>query len=486
MASTDLPDLIKQTAARVRGRDFIWSLSIAAGILLVIEFSGLTITPWLAPAAWVAFVGSLYFRYRFSSERDWAEPVERLVETEIRSQKAELEALRLARGLAQALPEPVFVLDRDGLIEFSNPAAEDFVDGAKLAGRHFATVLRASTVYDAFEEVIAGATSQVIDFTSAGPVERHSRAFIAPLAEEANEGETPSRALIYIRDLTSEKRVENMRVDFIASASHELRTPLASLLGFIETMRGPAKEDYAAHDRFLSIMQSQAERMQRLVSDLMSLSQIELNEHVRPRSKVDLPATLQEVVDGLEPLLAASESTVSVDYESSGSVIVEGDKDQLFQAMQNLVENALKYGGEAAEVHVSVGVGDAPLLSADDQTEVFRVGDTASQFAARNRVGIDRVAFVQVGDRGPGIPRASIPRLTERFYRVDVEGSKKAGGTGLGLAIVKHVVNRHKGALWIQSAQGVGASFTCYFVAAPAGETERGDEAESVLASLDV
>ncbi|MBI1391285.1 MAG: PAS domain-containing protein [Alphaproteobacteria bacterium] len=465
MKKDDLPTLIQTTAARVRARDYIWSLTISAGVLLAVEFSGLTLTPWLAPAAWIAFVVSLYVRYRFSSGRTWAEPVQRVIEAEMRSQAAEIESLQLARGLSQALPEPLFVLDPAGLIEFANPAGEEFVSASELEDRHFTSILRAPTVYEAVQEIANGANARIVDFTLASGVERHCRAFVAPLGDRREGGEGPERILVYVRDLTGEKRVEQMRVDFIASASHELRTPLASLLGFIETLRGHAREDTQAQERFLSIMQAQAERMQRLVSDLMSLSRIELNEHVRPREQVDLCALALELIESLEPVYSASSASVEFVCDEGCAVIVEGDRDQLLQAIQNLIDNAVKYGGDPARVEVRVGVGQAPQLKATKPgVEVFRVGDAAQEFAARNRTSTENAAFFQVRDFGKGVPRAALPRLTERFYRVNIEDSKRAGGTGLGLAIVKHIINRHKGGLMIESAAGEGTAFTCYLL----------------------
>ncbi|MEO1014088.1 MAG: ATP-binding protein [Pseudomonadota bacterium] len=478
----DLPSLIRETALEVRKRDFLWAMAIAAGVLIVVEVSGAARNAWLAPAAWVAFVGSLLLRYRLSAARAWAEPVQRVVETELRSQAAELESLRLVRGVAKSLPEPLFILDASGVVELANVAAEEFVNLEWLEDRHFTSVLRASSVYEAFQEVAAGAQSRIVDFTATGAVERHCRAFVAPLKESDHDRRAPDRVMIYIRDLTSERRVERMRVDFIAAASHELRTPLASLLGFIETLRGHAKTDPEAQEKFLAIMQGQAERMQRLVSDLMSLSRIELKEHVRPRAEIDLCRVAQEVIEGSAPLFEAQGARVVFACSEADGVVVEGDRDQLLQAVQNLVDNAVRYGGDEPRIEVRVGNGPAPALDAlapqaavsdeaardadasDEELDANRIGDAIEQFAARNNLPLQQVRYVQVRDNGAGIPRAALPRLTERFYRVSVEDSKKSGGTGLGLAIVKHILNRHKAGLFVESAVGRGSAFTCYFL----------------------
>lgn len=461
----DLAALIRRTAARVRARDFLWSAAITAGIgLIVIAFGpnnaqllGLPRHIWLPTLAWIVFLISLGVRYRFSSGREWALPVERVIANEISAQEAELASLRLARDVAKALPEPLFILDASGIIEHANPAAEEFLNAKEIEGRHFAAALRAPNVFEAADAVAKGEASHVVDFSTTGSVERHCRAFVAPLDDSVPR----DRILVYIRDLTSERRVEQMRADFVASASHELRTPLASLLGFIETLRGHAKEDPDAREKFLAIMQAQAERMQRLVADLMSLSRIELHEHVPPQGEADLAAIAEDVVDSLRPVFEQSAAIVDFENLADGPIMITGDRDELFQAIQNLIDNAVKYGGEPAMIKVKTGRGGAPSLAQDGEVS-HRSGDTAAQLAARLGCGVEDLVFVQVRDFGPGIERSDLPRLTERFYRVNIERSKKSGGTGLGLAIVKHIVNRHKGGLQVESRLAGGTSFTCY------------------------
>jgi two-component system phosphate regulon sensor histidine kinase PhoR len=235
-------------------------------------------------------------------------------------------------------------------------------------------------------------------------------------------------------DLTPLRRVEEMRADFVANASHELRTPLAALLGFIETLQGSAREDAKARERFLAIMQEQARRMARLIDDLLSLSRIELNAHRRPDTPVDLVPIVRQVVDGLETL--ARDRGVTVNIAATGGLRVLGDHDELVRIFENLVENALKYGAAGRRVDLKI----EPGLSADGEAE----------------------AQVSVRDYGPGIAPEHLPRLTERFYRVDVTESRAQGGTGLGLALVKHILARHRGRLTIDSAPGAGATFTVH------------------------
>jgi two-component system phosphate regulon sensor histidine kinase PhoR len=236
-------------------------------------------------------------------------------------------------------------------------------------------------------------------------------------------------------DLTPLRRVEEMRADFIANASHELRTPLAALLGFIETLQGPAKGDPVAREKFLAIMQGQATRMARLIDDLLSLSRIELNAHLHPNTPVDLAPIVRQVVDGLQML--ARDRGVEIKVATpEAPLVVLGDRDELIRALENLVENALKYGSAGKRVDLAFTRGQT------------RAGTPEARIAVR--------------DYGPGIAPEHLPRLTERFYRVDVADSRSQGGTGLGLALVKHVLNRHSGRLTIESTLGSGATFTMH------------------------
>ena len=239
-----------------------------------------------------------------------------------------------------------------------------------------------------------------------------------------------------------------MRVDFVANASHELRTPLSALLGFIETLQGPAAEDYDAQKRFLAIMHEQAARMTRLVEDLLSLSRIEMNEHLVPTSHISIASILNNLIQSLELKAAARSITMELRLGGSGQEVV-GDSDELLQVFQNLIDNALKYGRPNSTVTISTGP------------------------SSRIRSGL----AISVSDQGDGIPRMHLPRLTERFYRVDTARSRRLGGTGLGLAIVKHIVNRHRGFLEIDSEIGVGSVFTVHLrlaqpVTSPVGLVE--------------
>jgi len=243
-----------------------------------------------------------------------------------------------------------------------------------------------------------------------------------------------------------------MRADFIANASHELRTPLTSLLGFIETLQGAAREDTQARDRFLGVMREQAERMSRLVKDLLSLSRIELQEHTPPRGSVDAGALLHSVAQTLEPQAAAKRMRIVFDLQDTQAVA--GDADDLAQVFQNLVDNAVKYGREGSEIRIA--------------TRHATKGSGAARRLGRPGV------VISVADQSEGIASEYLPRLTERFYRVDAARSRTLGGTGLGLAIVKHILNRHRGVLEIDSTLGEGSVFTVFLPLAPAPKTELG------------
>ncbi len=348
-------------------------------------------------------------------------------------------------AIIERLPDPIILLDRSGRVTLHNRAAVNIV-GESAARRHISTVMRVPAVLEAVAQVVAGEAAQVVEYTQPVPIERHYHAFVAPVVAADGESSRDQRrsVLILLHDLTTLKRAEQMRADFVANASHELRTPLSSLAGFVETLRGPARDDPEARDRFLAIMQEQAERMGRLINDLLSLSRIELNEHVRPVDPVDLGAIVNDTIDMLTPL--ADKEKVELDLHIEPDLPRPlGDRDELVQVCQNLVANAIKYGGSGGRVEVRVER-DRPSGQ-----------DAASRI--RSQAGSVRLS---VRDFGYGIAREHIPRLTERFYRVDVEQSRRRGGTGLGLAIVKHIVNRHMGSLSIESEIGKGSTFTIF------------------------
>jgi two-component system phosphate regulon sensor histidine kinase PhoR len=340
----------------------------------------------------------------------------------------------LIEQLIGGLPGAAIVLDREGrVIAFNETAAS--IAPALRRGDPALISLRMPELVDAVRRAARRREPQRVEFFERVPLDRWFEAFVTPVRLAAPEEGAVDILLMTFNDLTPLRRVEEMRADFIANASHELRTPLAALLGFIETLQGTAKDDAAARTKFLEIMQGQATRMARLIDDLLSLSRIELNAHLQPNTPLDLAPIVRQVVDGLQTL--ARDRGVEIKIAApTDTVLVLGDRDELIRALENLVENALKYGAAGKRVDVTLAHGQT------------RGGAPEARVAVR--------------DYGPGISPEHLPRLTERFYRVDVSDSRAQGGTGLGLALVKHVLNRHGGRLTIESTLGSGAAFTMH------------------------
>jgi two-component system phosphate regulon sensor histidine kinase PhoR len=336
------------------------------------------------------------------------------------------------RSIVGGLPDPVIALDRDWRVLALNEPARALAPALR-QGEPVSLALRMPELIEAVGRAFARGEEQSIEYSERVPVDRWFQAVVMPIRRSPNATE-PDLVLLTFRDLTPLRRVEEMRADFVANASHELRTPLAALSGFIETLQGPARDDTKARERFLGIMQQQASRMARLIDDLLSLSRIELNAHRRPDKPVDLVPIVRQVADGLQTL--ARDRGVTVDVEAAGAQTVLGDRDELVRLFENLVENALKYGAPGKRVDIKLG----PAKAEEGEPEVQ----------------------VSVRDYGPGIEPEHLPRLTERFYRVNVRESRDQGGTGLGLALVKHILNRHRGRLSIESTPGAGAIFTIY------------------------
>jgi two-component system, OmpR family, phosphate regulon sensor histidine kinase PhoR len=331
----------------------------------------------------------------------------------------------MLQSFVDALAGPAIVTGKDLRVLGFNAAALEIAPNLRLTGG-LALGFRAPEILQAARDVASGAAAEQIIWNESPPAARMFDVRIAPLPA----GED-LRLLLTMRDMSESRRVERMRADFIANASHELRTPLASMLGFIETLEGPARNDEKARTRFLGVMAEQGKRMARLIDDLLSLSRIEQNLHVRPQGQVDLSAILRHICDTLGPLAANSKVELKLDIVDGA--IVRGERDELVRVAENLVENAIKYSardnGEPAHV----------LVRLNGQEHNYRLS---------------------IRDDGPGIAAEHITRLTERFYRVNAPASRAKGGTGLGLAIVKHIVARHRGRFLIDSKPGEGSTFS--------------------------
>lgn len=351
---------------------------------------------------------------------------DRPVGLDLRATDVALAPRQILEGIVAALPDPVLICDGNGLVLCAN-------DGARLAlpnlrlDQHIAQAIRAPAVLEAVENTLRNGGARKVEYQMRLPALRYFEITIAAMPTRAA---SDASVVVTLKDLTREQLVEQTRSDFVANASHELRTPLASLLGFIETLQGSAKDDAKARSSFLALMLTQANRMKRLIDDLLSLSRIEMDEHLKPVEKIDLVLVIGHVKDLLG--IMAEKEGVALEISLPPQLRVRGSWDELVQVHLNLIENAIKYGAIGKRVVIS----------------------------GRK---IEEEAEITIKDFGPGIASEHIPRLTERFYRVDVQESRSRGGTGLGLAIVKHILNRHDGRLTIQSILGQGSTFTTTF-----------------------
>jgi two-component system phosphate regulon sensor histidine kinase PhoR len=329
-------------------------------------------------------------------------------------------------AILDGFPHAALIVTRDSKVAHANLRAKTMFGIAHL-GRHFGLSLRQPELLQAVSRCLSAAEPSDLRLTLRNGDNEGSFAItLAPL---------PIGAMCVFEDVSPQQQTDQMRRDFVANVSHELRTPLTALQGFIETLRGPARDDSAARTRFLETMATEAERMNRLVSDLLQLSRVEAEERLRPDTRIDLAATIGRAVDGLRPLAEKAAVGLTVSGLDAPRHL-HGDSDQIMQVVVNLLENAIKYGSNSGG---QVDVGLSETITARGPAYCF---------------------WVQ--DHGTGIAAEHIPRLTERFYRVDSHRSRAQGGTGLGLAIVKHIVARHRGKLKIESAPGAGSRFSVF------------------------
>lgn len=397
--------------ARIFGR-----LLLVIGIGLV--FLTLSGTRLIDPTIGLVAYGIVVLLAVFTP--DAREPVEEPDDLRRSGQTGFADAVRC---LADALPDPCIVIDRRSIVVHVNPVARRHFP-AIVSSAPIAYSLRSPPLFDAIEAARNGGTQRV-ELHQTVPTETWYKVTVAPLA--AGDPDNDGVLVITLQSLTEERRLESLRSDFIANASHELRTPLTSLVGFIDTLLGPAANDKVAREKFLTLMRGQALRMSKLVDDLMSLSRIEMRQHLRPTKPVDLGVLVREVVEGLGPVARDAGVELKVELPAEPQVI-PGERDELYEVVENLVDNAIKYGADGKAVEIAVAPAGKP--------------------------GFD--ILLSITDHGPGVAEEHVPRLTERFYRVDAESSRKKKGTGLGLAIVKHIVSRHQGLMTIRSRPGEG------------------------------
>jgi two-component system, OmpR family, phosphate regulon sensor histidine kinase PhoR len=423
----------REVAARLKAS--LW-LIVAVGVIMasLVLIAGLSKT--LALIGVVSFVASVVLLPRPDAEHALPGALARPAAT-ARTASA-------MHVMADALPDPVILLNPAGHVLFCNAPARGLFASLR-EGSHISSVIRTPEFLDAVSGAPDRGRAVTVTYAERVPVGRRMAATVAPLTRGTERG---GNILVLLRDLTEGERINQMRADFIANASHELRTPLASLRGFIETLQGTAKDDSGARERFLPIMAEQASRMTRLIDALLSLSRVEMNAHVPPSDLVDLNDVLNHAKDTLDPLVRETAFRFDVG-RFPRPAIVRGDRDELVQVLQNLVQNALKYGDKGGQVRI-------------EAKHIPSLGRQGGRYA------------IAVIDNGPGIAPEHLPRLTERFYRVDVASSREKGGTGLGLAIVKHILNRHKGELAIASMPGKGSTFTIMLNEARASQPDKG------------
>jgi two-component system phosphate regulon sensor histidine kinase PhoR len=416
-------------------------LAFAAIVLLVFAalkaWAGLSLGAAALGAAIVLIAAYGLVLLAGPGARRRAEALDNDFHTKLSEAERDLSMRRSKAAILASLPEPLLLIDADHSISFCNPAAERLLE-RQVEGCYIETALRQPELLECLEEVLAGAGQRSTEVVLTGSVERVFAAHLCPIDEDPPAKRS---ALLLLYDLTAAKRAERLRADFVANASHELKTPLASLSGFIETLQGPAHDDAEARERFLRIMSEQAARMARLIEDLLALSRIEMEEHSPPTDLLALDDLLRGVVREMK--VQADAKSMSIELTAERVDKVCGEDDELWRVFQNLIENAIKYGRDGTTIEIRVepviaGTADARALGAPG-------------------------ALVSVRNEGEGIAGQHLPRLTERFYRVDAPHSRKLGGTGLGLAIVKHIVNRHRGVLRINSTLGKDVTVTCLF-----------------------
>jgi two-component system, OmpR family, phosphate regulon sensor histidine kinase PhoR len=344
------------------------------------------------------------------------------------------------KAICEALGYPAYIFDHTGILRYQNTSGEQAFGSAK-SGDPISFKFRKPELVRLIGQALATARRQEMEYHDPSPPGRWFWLSVTPISGDM-AGRASNFYLLSFVDFTETKRAEQMRSDFVANASHELRTPLASMRGFIETIKGPAANDPKSASKFLDLMLEQAERMARLIDDLLSLSRIEMKAHLRPQGEVDLAEVLHYVADTFRPLAQKLGVEINLDLPAE-ALIINAERDELIQVFENLVENACKYGQSGKQIDISAEI----------------------QALEESR----RQARIDIRDYGPGIAAEHLPRLTERFYRADIESSREKQGTGLGLAIVKHILTRHGTRLSIASKPGEGAVFSVVFPLKQAG-----------------
>ena len=323
-------------------------------------------------------------------------------------------------NILDGLADAVILIDNNRTFVDGNEAAMNLL-GSNVQGQDLAGVVNSAEVIEAVDNVLSGKAIERGEVHLPAPVSRICEMQVIDLP--ARNPDKPDWVMLVLRDITDARKAEQMRADFVSNVSHELRSPISSLLGFIETLQGPARDDPQARERFLGIMEEEARRMTRLVNDLLTLSKVEAAEHIRPREAVDLAQLLGEISTVLTGQGKSRDMQIALTVPDDLPAVA-GDKEELIQVFRNLIDNALKYGDQGSVVQITASPSENNSIT------------------------------TTIVNHGPGIQADDIPRLTERFYRADKGRSRASGGTGLGLAIVKHIIGRHRGQIEISSVLG--------------------------------
>ncbi len=451
---------VASLARAERRRAVVLMTGVASAMLLVLVLGGaLGFGLGLAAFAVLAIAALIYDRAAVANPPATPTPM-----TVKRPRDGKRDVAALRRALLEAFPDPVLIVDRRHRIRQANALAEAMFRVTETP-TPLSAMVREPAVLQAVRDAIETAEPSQAAFRVMGPQERHMRAFVSPLTLLGG-ADGVKRALVVFHDETAIRRAERERMDFLANASHELRTPLTSLAGFIETLQGHAKDDPQARDKFLAIMADQTTRMRQLIDDLLSLSRVEQNELVPPEGYADLAGVVGDVMDALRP--QARTRDVSLAFDDLGAIEVAGDRDELVQVVQNLVDNAVKYSHPGGIVTISAGLAPGPTAIEPQRTEPGAAPRLTLVSASDHEAGF---GWITVRDRGPGIGRQHLPRLGERFFRAEETGlaAQKAqgrAGTGLGLAIVKRIMRRHRGGLTVASTEGEGTTFSIFVPAA--------------------
>lgn len=459
MSEPAQPDARHQDRSRLRIRDFVVLTLGSISVLTLLWVSrSIGWIEWLT-AAIVLLAGSL--AYFVGSQPNAPNPA--TLEPEAPTQPAPVKPYpsQSISKLVLALPFPTLFVGTDGRLHILNEAARNIFRIESTRETVSTAAIRQPDLLAAIDRVAHTGSAEQVEFS----LNEDDESWMAHLQAGASEGEV----LVLLEDMSAVQRAEFARADFLANASHELRTPLTALGGYIETMRGPAKNDPEAWDKFLEIMQQQTERMKSLVSDLLSLSRIEFSEHRSPSTRINVSATLEHTSQLLMPIARAADVRLNIKVPD---IAVESiaDANELSQVIQNLASNAIKYSRQGSEVEIELGTADSMRTASSHAARQMPDAVRAQLLGPRASAEVPAL-WLRVRDTGAGIKPQHLPRLGERFYRADESRGGKIEGTGLGLAIVKHIMARHRGGLAVESVDGTGSAFGVWMPLAPPNET---------------